>query len=55
MMIVLVVVTMTMYGRIKGLFKVTTDPVTKEESGLGYPYTWFIIQGMTFFYQMVII
>ena len=52
MMIVLVVVTMTAYGKLKGLFgdKKVDGKVVK-----GGPYDWFIVQGMTFFYQMVII
>lgn len=53
-MIILVVVTMTLYGRVKGFFGKKTDAagnVTQK----GGPYDWFIVQGMTFFYQMIII
>jgi hypothetical protein len=53
-MIILVVVTMTLYGRLKGLFGAKKD-ANGNVTRLAGPYDWFIVQGMTFFYQMVII
>ena len=53
-MIILVIATMQGYGKLKGLLEYYDETSGTFKKYLG-PYDWFFMQGMTFFYQMIII